>query len=76
MIEVERLGARLVRLRGADGRVLYVEVRSVGDRVVWYVHVDGHGRAAARSYPSPTRELAMYRLASELGAKRTGGVRC
>jgi hypothetical protein len=70
MVKTEVLRPGLVRLRGAEGRVLYVEARSAPSGVVWFVHVDGHGRWAARSYPCPTRELVAYRVASELSTTR------
>lgn len=66
MIEIELLDATFARLRAPDGRVLYLEGRRDGSQLRWFVHVDGYGRRAARSYPCPTRELALYRVASEL----------
>lgn len=66
MVEIEMLDGNMVRLRARNGRLVYVEARGAGDAQRWYVHVDGYGREAARSYPCPTREMAEYRVLSEL----------
>lgn len=67
MVQIELLDdGGIVRLRAPGGRVLYVEARRDGAARLWFVHVDGCGRRAARSYPCSTREMAVYRVLSEL----------
>jgi hypothetical protein len=75
MVEIEMLGDAMARLRAPSGRLLYVEARGSGPNQCWFVHVDGYGREAARSYPCPTRELALYRVLSELYETRSEAAR-
>src|SRR5262245_58031362 len=66
VIVVETVDAGLARLRAPNGRVLYLEVRHEGARQSWFVHVDGDGRHAPRSYPCQSSEAAVYRALHEL----------
>ena len=59
---------RLLRVRSADGPVVYLLERSIAaGRSDWIVYADGLGREAPREHVCPTLGDALERLTAELG---------
>ncbi|HEV8635050.1 MAG TPA: hypothetical protein VG370_12520 [Chloroflexota bacterium] len=68
---------RLLRVRSAVGRVVYLLERSIGaGRCDWIVYADGIGREAARQHVCPSLGAALARLTAELGEGAPAAIRC